>query len=306
MGIVYNGIMGVVIGDALGVPYEFKERDTFTASDMIGYGTHNQPPGTWSDDSSMTIATLESIGRLGHIDPEDIMDNFKDWLCKGRFTAHGNVFDIGATTHKAIRKAIDGAKPLECGGAEEFDNGNGSLMRILPLLFIDHNYTDICVVSGLTHAHDLSKWACAVYLNAALGCKSAYELRREFDKNIRTPYECIKLPLMVSGMRPEMECIKSVMLRKREEIKSSGYVVDTLEAAFWCFINSKSYKECVLLAVNLGGDTDTIAAVAGGLAGLYYGIGGEDGIPEEWIEKIARKNSIKKLCDDFEAKVEQK
>lgn len=297
MGKVYDGIMGVVVGDALGVPYEFRERDTFTASDMVGYGTHDQPPGTWSDDSSLTIATLESIGRLGRIDCNDIMENFVQWLCDGRFTAHGNVFDIGAATHKAIKKAIDGTNPIECGGKDEFDNGNGSLMRILPLLFINHSADDVYNVSALTHAHGTSQWACAIYLNAALGAKcGAYT----------EPYDAIKIPLSVCGVRPEMERLKSVAHRRRDEIKSSGYVVDTLEAAFWCFVSSKSYKECVLTAVNLGGDTDTIAAVAGGLAGLFYGVGGEKGIPEEWIEKIARKNSIKKLCDDFEAKVEQR
>ena len=102
MGKIYDGIIGLVVGDALGVPVEFRRRDTYKVSDMIGYGTYEQPPGTWSDDSSLTLATLESIARLGRIEPADIMQNFAKWYFEAEFTPYGEVFDVGSTTREAI------------------------------------------------------------------------------------------------------------------------------------------------------------------------------------------------------------
>ena len=108
---VYDAMMGLVVGDALGVPFEFKQRDTFHVTDMVGYGTHNQKPGTWSDDSSLALATLESLGRCGKINPEDIMKNFADWLYDASFTAHGEVFDVGRTTRQRKRLADADSSP---------------------------------------------------------------------------------------------------------------------------------------------------------------------------------------------------
>ena len=251
MGKIYHGIMGLVVGDALGVPVEFEERDSFQVTDMIGYGTYRQPPGTWSDDSSMTLATLESITRLGRIDLKDILRYAK------------------------------GEKLENCGGKSFMDNGNGALMRILPIVFIPHTQEEIDAVGGLTHAHEISKIGCRLYLTVAEQILKGKEV--VFPKEI--PYY-------------QIDNLKNLI---RDEIKSSGYVVDTLEAALWCFYTTENYKNCVLKAVNLGGDTDTIAAVAGGLAGLFYGCGGKKGIPEEWIAKIAKKDWIKELCDKAEA-----
>ena len=112
----YNGIMGLVVGDALGVPVEFKKRDTFTITDMTGYGTYNQPPGTWSDDSSLTLATLDSMIKLGKVDPADIMQNFFHWLNDGMFTPYGKVFDVGGGTRRAIARYANGKDAAKCGG----------------------------------------------------------------------------------------------------------------------------------------------------------------------------------------------
>lgn len=285
---VYDGIMGLVVGDALGVPFEFKKRDTFKATDMIGYGTYNQPPGTWSDDSSLTLATLESIGRLGYIDPVDIMNNFFAWLDAGQFTPYGKVFDVGNGTRKAIQRYANGIEPLKCGGKSRIDNGNGALMRILPLAFCPCSLNDINLVSGLTHNHDISKRGCRLYIGMV----------EEILKDV-------PLYLVLSDTEvfvKEYSRIPKLWKLTRDEISSSGYVVDTLEAALWCLWHTNTYKDCVLTAVNLGEDTDTVAAVAGGLAGILYGCGGERGIPEEWISQIPRKGWIKELCYDFENK----
>ena len=296
MGKVYDGIMGLVVGDALGVPFEFKERDTFKCTDMIGYGTHCQPVGTWSDDSSMTIATMKSLARKGEIDLADIMKNFYKWLFHGLFTPYGNVFDVGCTTSRAIKKYLytPGIDPKKCGGDGEMDNGNGSLMRILPLAFIDCTIEDVFNVSALTHAHYISQIACGIYFNIA-----KYLIKGEAKNEA---VEAAMEKYMCADALDKFDRLDFIEELSRDEIRSTGYVVDTLEAALWCFLTTESYKDCVLTAVNLGDDTDTVAAVAGGLAGIYYGIGGETGIPEEWVETIAKKEWIKDLCESFEKK----
>lgn len=296
MGKVYNAIMGLVVGDALGVPVEFEERDTFKVEDMIGYGTYNQPPGTWSDDSSMTLATLESLWRKEKIDPADMMDNFSDWYNSAEFTPRGEVFDAGSTTVKAILRYSLGVDPLKCGGKEEKDNGNGALMRILPIVFYKATYAEVRDVCDLTHAHIVSEYACHVYVQVAKMILMGWSKK-----------DCVQNGISVMWVLSEKFSVLSRYGRlakiehwNRDDVNSSGYVVDTLEAALWCFLKTDSYKDCVLTAVNLGGDTDTIAAVAGGLAGMYYGIGGEQGIPEKWIKKIAKKDWIADLCGRVE------
>lgn len=284
---IYNGIMGLVVGDALGVPTEFKKRDTYKVMDMIGYGTHNQPPGTWSDDSSMTLATLESIGRLGKIDHADIMRNFSDWLNKGKFTPYGIVFDVGGATQRAIARYANGTDPSQCGGTSRMDNGNGALMRILPIAFVSHDGFDVREVAALTHNHVISISACSIYIEIAELLLEGKD--RSYIVDLLTGVEGIVMP--------EFNRLSNIHILQRAEIKSSGYVVDTLEAALWCFSNTDSYTDCVLTAVNLGDDTDTVAAVAGGLAGIYYGCGGENGIPDKWIAQIPRHDWIKDLCE---------
>ena len=291
MGKIYDGIMGLVVGDALGVPFEFKRRDTFTATDMTGYGTYNQPPGTWSDDSSMTLATLESIGRRGAIDPADIMGNFAAWLIHGVFTPYDEVFDVGGATRKAIQRYSRGIAPLHCGGKSVMDNGNGALMRILPVALVPHTGADVKRVGQLTHAHEISQTACRLYCYAV----DKYGLIPDMKAAIRDLGR-----LAVVHYSTDFNRLVRLEDLSRDEIKSTGYVVDTLEAALWCVLKTDSYRDCVLTAVNLGGDTDTVAAVAGGLAGIAYGCGGAQGIPDEWIAQIPRREWIGELCGKLE------
>lgn len=175
----------------------------------------------------------------------------------------------------------------ECGGKTVTDNGNGALMRILPLAFVDHGYDDICAVAGLTHGHYITHATCLLYLVIA-------------DKIIKEiPIGEILADIHFESWRESIG-LRDIRKLNRDEIKSTGYVVDTLEAALWCLYNTDNYRDCVIAAVNLGDDTDTVAAVAGGLAGLIYGCGGKKGIPKEWISKIARKEWIEDLCECFE------
>lgn len=301
---IYDGIMGLVVADALGVPVEFKKRDTYEVTDMIGYGTYNQPPGTWSDDSSMTLATVESIGRLGKIDPVDIMDNFSMWIEQAAFTPHDEVFDVGGATRRAISRYNSGTPISACGGKSKMDNGNGALMRILPVaLAADKDSVDKMVVvksvAGLTHNHPISHIACFIYSFMVQNLMNGIDKREALSNAIQVVGELYGC----SEAWQEYRFLSEIGKYDVDEIRSSGYVVDTLEAAIWCLLNSCNYKDCVLLAVNLGEDTDTVAAVAGGLAGILYGCGGENGIPDEWISQIARKDWIKELCDTFENKL---
>ena len=170
--IVLNGIMGLVVGDALGVPIEFQDRETLRKDPVInmrGYGTYNQPPGTWSDDSSMTLALLDSL--TNGLDYKDIMDKFIGWFDKGEYTPYGQMFDIGIATRQALTRYKKGMSALECGGQDEYDNGNGSLMRILPALYYlqakygdefienDEAFDIVHNISSLTHRHKRSQMA---------------------------------------------------------------------------------------------------------------------------------------------------
>lgn len=297
---IMGGIIGLVVGDALGVPVEFQTRKKLQASPvttMLSYGMHAQPLGTWSDDSSMTLCLLESLSN--GLDYDDICMKFLKWVETGYMTAHGDVFDIGGTTLAAIKKYGSGTPALECGESGLNDNGNGSLMRVLPLAFYTfgmkpaERYEIVQNVSKLTHAHPISVIACNIYIQLC------FELLKGYSKE--KAYRCMvrkRSTLCRTEQRETFERVFSGRLSdlKESDISSSGYVVHSLESALWCFLTTGNYKDCVLKAVNLGDDTDTTAAIAGGLAGIYYGV--ED-IPAQWKECIARKDDIEKLCQTF-------
>jgi ADP-ribosylglycohydrolase len=292
--IVLDGLFGLCVGDALGVPVEFKSREYLDENpvlEMIGFGTHNQPPGTWSDDSSLAFCLADSLCNGFNIN--DIAKKFIKWYDEALWTPHNEVFDIGNTTHKAIINLKQGVNPIDVGSKEEDSNGNGSLMRILPILYyiksmeLNERIPIIENVSAITHGHKRSKIACAIYIEMAINILNSKNLKKSYDN---TKNKIIKYysndEELIHFNRLLTEDISKF---KREQIYSSGYVVHTLEAAFWCLLTSHSYSETVLKAVNLGDDTDTTGAVAGGIAGIYYGY---HNIPEKWIKKIAKKDEI--------------
>ena len=254
--VLRDTVYGCAVGDALGVPYEFLTRGTFECTGMRGFGTHNQPAGTWSDDSSMMLATCDSIRELGRIDTSDMLAKFRAWINNGAYAVDGRVFDYGGTTVAALSsgKGCDG----------ERDNGNGSLMRIAPLAFTDATDDEVREVSAITHAHATSTEACV-----------------EFVRLVRLAAE--------DASAAKTQCEAEVGWELESSISSGGYVLDTLKAAKWCFANTGDYRECVLRAVNLGSDSDTTGAVAGALAGAAYGF---DAIPSEWVEALRGKDII--------------
>ncbi len=311
-----NGIMGVVVGDALGCPVQFESREEVArhpVTGMRGYGTFNLPEGSWTDDSSLTIALLESIRRTGKIDLDDIMGNFMKWLYDGEFTPYGESYDIGRGTMQAINRYRKNRKAKKCGGDEEWNNGDGSLMRIMPAciyctvmetsgMYTDRDAIDaIHSVGGLTHAHIRSNIACGLYFfmvkKILIGDGSLRERMQEGLTQGFTFYEsCLtdKENLHYYDRLKDLDIFKSL---PEDKIKSTGYVVDALEAAVWSLITTDSFDQALLRAVNLGDDTDTVGAIAGGLAGLYYGY---DSIPEEWLSAIKRREWIESICQNQE------
>lgn len=297
-----SGLMGLCIGDALGVPVEFTSRAERIASpvtSMLDYGTWDVPPGTWSDDSSLTFCLAECLCNGFSLDA--IANSFSRWYHEAYWTARGEVFDIGNTTFLAIANWKQGIPPLQAGGKTENSNGNGSLMRILPMAYCHKSLTfaelisRVHQVSCITHAHMRSQIACGIYISIAVCLLQGVDPQAAYLQgleNIRQIYSTSEYALeMPHFSRVFSGEIDNLPL---EEIRSSGYVIDTLEASLWCLLNSSDYAEAVLKAVNLGGDTDTTAAVTGGLAGIYYGV---ENIPSEWVEQIARKEDIINLAE---------
>lgn len=308
---VKAAMLGVVVGDALGVPVEFMSRSDLTANPVTGmreYGTHDQPAGTWSDDSSMALCLMESLTR--GVDYEDMAENFLRWADEGYWAAHGEVFDMGIATRKALVKYAHRTPALECGASGERDNGNGSLMRIMPLALYLHEKMGSCWndewdayeivhnASRITHAHPISLISCGIY------CSVVNEILRGNGLDVAI-YSGIEKAEAVYSKNKELADFLSYFTEVNLEtlkdlpitaIRGSGYVLDTLKSALWCLLHTDSFRSCVLQAVNLGEDTDTVGAVAGGLAGLWYGM---SAIPEDWISVLSRVDEIEALCQQF-------
>ncbi|MBO4401669.1 MAG: ADP-ribosylglycohydrolase family protein [Selenomonadaceae bacterium] len=308
---VQSILLGSAVADAVGVPVEFKSRAELKknpVTSMREFGTWRQPAGTWSDDTSLTIATMESIARLKRIDYYDILNNFARWYVQNEFVAGDTGFDCGNTTAAGIERFLHKIPPAFCGMDGENSNGNGSIMRIMPVAvylyklhgrnFYDKEIKIIHDVSALTHAHARSLIGCAIYCmfaaqlldgekisdaltNALSAAEKYYIVDEKFSSELKY-YSRLFQPDFAN--LPE------------EKINSGGYVVDTLEAAVWCVLNTDNYRDLVLKAVNLGHDTDTTATVAGGIGGILYG---EEGIPSEWLAELKKADYLRNIAANF-------
>ncbi|MDB2496370.1 ADP-ribosylglycohydrolase family protein [Verrucomicrobiales bacterium] len=299
---IRGALLGATVGDALGVPVEFagrpaREKDPVT--DMREFGTHNQPAGTWSDDTSMILATMAGLVSADTWSPEAVMEEFSLWLKTAKHTPHGTVFDIGNATREAIHRFQDGTGPLQCGGTSDWSNGNGSLMRILPVALAYADDADLVEkasqMSALTHAHERSRMSCAFHClvvsellhgellsNATAFAWEVMDHRWDFSSNERSTFD---------RWHPDR-----LFAREETEIGSSGHVIDTLEAALWVNARHNNYADAVLHAVNLGDDTDTTGCVAGGLAGLIHG---QRKIPTEWQETLVKRAELVNIAKSF-------
>lgn len=307
---ITGAFYGIAIGDALGVPVEFKTRSYLSENPidtLTGNGCWNQPAGTFSDDSSLTFCTAESL--ITGYDIAAMSQTFVRWAQEGYWGAHNEVFDIGHTTRRALQRVATGTSPLISGGFEEFENGNGALMRMMPVAFflakendIHLRYQTVKEIAGITHQHFRSVMACFIYVEFLRTLLSTGHLQESYLQMQRA----VNAYLNTQSFNPaEVKHYERVLLQniaevREQQIHSSGYVLHTLESSLWCLLNTSDYASCVLRAVNLGGDTDTTGAVAGAAAGLHYGI---NNISPQWVSQVAKSAEIGQLANRFMAAI---
>ena len=271
-----GGVWGHLVGDAIGVPYEGRTPDRIGTVRFGAKGTHGQPPGTWSDDGGLMLALLDSLLNAG-FDTTDQARRALAWLV-GPAYKPGPVFSIGGTTEDALVRIANGVHAESAGGADESNNGNGSLMRILPLALVGFELEPATLVdrsfrsSSVTHRHPRSQVTCALYTLVA-----AELLSGEGDRAVALERAMAKLEAALTGdMALELQ-----LIRTYEGRSGDFYVVDTFWSAWDAFVASRTYGETVIRAIAYGNDTDTTAAIAGGLAGIYWSV---NGIPAEWLD----------------------
>ena len=293
----YTGaLLGLAAGDALGTPLEFKARGSFTpVTTIVGGGPFGLKPGQWTDDTSMAMCLAESLVRNGGFDPADQMRRYVRWQQQGYWSSTGTCFDVGDTVSRALRRFKETGEPF-AGSTDQYSAGNGSLMRLAPVLLrYAQNPPDAvhyaAESSRTTHAVAEAVDACRYFGGLILGA-----LAGEEKGSLLAPYYAppgvswVETPLTPAIVRIAGGSFAD---KQDQEIRASGYVVHTLEAALWAFYNSDNFRDGALLAVNLGEDADTTGAIYGQLAGAYYGV---EGIPEEWRAILTRADDIARLA----------
>ncbi|APG20611.1 ADP-ribosylglycohydrolase [Kosakonia radicincitans DSM 16656] len=291
----YQGcLLGLAIGDAVGTAVEFSAKDSFPPiTDMVGGGPFHLQAGQWTDDTSMALCLAESLIARQGFDAKDQMNRYMNWWQWGYLSATGHCFDIGTTVAHALQKYANDGDPF-AGSSHPRTAGNGSLMRLAPVVlwyFPDEllalEYAEAS--SRTTHAAPEALACCRLFAQMLMNALSGKSKRET---------------LTAIPQLPEQENLRRIaegnyLKKTRAEIFGTGYCVQSLEAALWCFAQGKNFKETILLATNLGDDADTTAAIAGQLAGAYYGI---NGIPQQWQEKLWQYGDIDTLARKLLAK----
>ncbi|WP_201307593.1 ADP-ribosylglycohydrolase family protein [Companilactobacillus farciminis] len=303
---IENILYAGVVGDALGVPVEFEKRDSYYIDSMTT-GTWEQPAGSWSDDTSFTLPLIENL--MTNKSYDDLMQKFVNYMFHNEYTPNGVAFGIGNTCAKALRNwSVNHYPALECGDPSVEANGNGALMRLAPLAIHLANEKDISKrldlereYTSLTHRHPRSIVASYIYLEIIHDLLNGCSLRSSLDnlpnrltQALQGRFDELKeLPYFEAMFQPDF----ATTLRK--EIKSSGYVVDTLLASTWSVLNSTSIDGAVILAVNLGEDTDTIASITATLASCENL---SDHINDDWKSQLQNKPLLDKFIKPFAKK----
>ncbi|KIS41536.1 ADP-ribosylglycohydrolase family protein [Kosakonia radicincitans] len=291
----YQGcLLGLATGDAVGTAVEFSAKDSFPPiTDMVGGGPFHLQAGQWTDDTSMALCLAESLIARQGFDAKDQMNRYMNWWQWGYLSATGHCFDIGTTVAGALQKYANDGDPF-AGSSHPKTAGNGSLMRLAPVVlwyFPDEllalEYAEAS--SRTTHAAPEALACCRLFAQMLMNALSGKSKRET---------------LTAIPQLPEQENLRRIaegryLKKTRAEIFGTGYCVQSLEAALWCFAQGKNFKETILLATNLGDDADTTAAIAGQLAGAYYGV---NGIPQQWQEKLWQYGDIDSLARKLLAK----
>jgi ADP-ribosyl-[dinitrogen reductase] hydrolase len=283
-------LLGLACGDAVGTTVEFEIRGEFDpATDMTGGGAFRLPAGSWTDDTSMALCLAASLIEIGQFDAADQMKRYGDWYESGYLSSTGRCFDIGSTVRASLERFIHTKDPFS-GDRDPHAAGNGCIMRLAPVpMFF---YPDVAEAvrwsaesSRTTHGAPECVESCqllAAMICAALAGGSQDEILFAHDLD---QFTCPKVREIAAG---------NYQYKDAKAIRGSGYVIDCLEAAAWCFWRTDSFREAVLMAANLGDDADTTAAVCGQIAGAFYG---EGGIPVEWLNRLVMADEIRSMAD---------
>lgn len=287
---IRGSLLGLACGDAVGTAVEFKPRGTFPpVTGMQGGGPFRLQPGKWTDDTSMALCLAASLVERGGFDARDQMERYCRWEDEGYFSSTGDCFDIGNTVSAALARFRRTGEPL-AGSTDPSSAGNGCLMRLAPVPIFYRR--DI----------DRAEHFAAESSRTTHGAQECVDASRLFARMIVRALRGETKESILAGDAdtfrgaPSIEAIARGAYRRksREEIRGTGYVVASLEAALWCFATTEDFEQAILTATNLGNDADTTAAICGQLAGAFYG---ESGIPPAWLGVLAMRDEIAGLAD---------
>lgn len=289
-----GALLGLAVGDALGTTVEFRPRGTFApVTDITGGGPFGLEPGQWTDDTSMALCLATSLAETGRFDLRDQIDRYCRWHETGYLSSNGRCFDIGNATGAALRRYRATGDP-SAGSTDARSAGNGCIMRLAPVVVFFFPDED----RAARHAAE----SCVTTHGAPECLEAASLLGRMLTRALagHSKEEVLRARPGAASPEPKVTAIEngSYRAKSESEIRGSGYVVDCLEAALWCFGRTETFEAAVLMAANLGDDADTTAAVCGQVAGAFYG---ESGIPRRWIERLTWADTIRELADRVRA-----
>ncbi|NVJ60750.1 MAG: ADP-ribosylglycohydrolase family protein [Gammaproteobacteria bacterium] len=270
--------IGLACGDAVGTTLEFQPKGSFKPiKDMVGGGPFNLIPGQWTDDTSMALCLAESLSYCEGFNPKDQMNRYCNWNRYGYMSSTGECFDVGNTVASALEKYLETGQPFS-GSLDEYSSGNGSLMRLAPIPIFYHKNLEDCIVyagqsSRTTHGSEECIDSCKLFSSLLYHAMRVVTKEEVFINNSYCP----------ATENVESIANRNFLGKDYTDLTGSGYVIESLESALWCFLNSDSFEEAILLAANIGNDADTTAAICGQVAGAFYGL---DKIPESWKSKI--------------------
>lgn len=290
-----GALTGLACGDAVGTTLEFQNRNTLTPiTDMVGGGPFYLNPGEWTDDTSMALCLGYSLLDNAGYNADDQMKRYVDWYLNGTLSSNGECFDIGHTVKSALQHYIETGDPIS--GPTGLDtSGNGSIMRLAPIPLFFSQDLDLCLhyageSSRTTHGSPLCLSACrllALLISRALVATSKQDIFINLGTTLPTSDRHDELIPILDGSFVDLEY---------HQLTGSGYVIESLISAVWCFYHGRNFREAILLAANLGDDADTTAAVCGQLAGAFYGL---EGIPSEWTQRLVMTDKIQRLARDL-------
>ena len=301
---VVGALIGNVVGDALGIPVVFSKREDLKSNpvlEMQGFGSYLVAAGTWSENTSMSLALMDSVRECKRINVSDIMNKLSRWVYLSEYTANSETINVNTTIELAAEKFKRGTIPQDCGDNFEFASDNGALVRILPVALLCHNYNIVgkqryevvSEITKLTHANEKCIMANLIFVNFVCylmdGFYPAIALQR-------TQQECYNFFSDACVARYDRLLVGNIAELPEDEIRSSSDVIDTLEAAIWSLITTRNYETAVIRAVNLGSDTAAIGALTGAIAGGYYG---ENAIPKRWLDQTKKIKEIKEIATSF-------